>query len=299
MKILIAGSHGMIGSAVTPFLESCGHEVFRLVRSAPGNAEIQWNPEAAEIDIASLESFEAVINLASMRWPFRWTASVKEKLRLNRLATNGLLARSLSACAHKPRVLICASGVGYYPSSGDMILSEEGPVGTSFLARFDQEAEASTQAASAAGIRVVHLRIPTVMGGPTLQFVGFHAGNGQQWMSWVGRAELASIIEFVLRTETLCGPVNAVSPIPLRSAELATAASTALGQKPGGAMPALVARLVLGEMGEEFLLSSRRVQPTKLLAAGYHFRFPDLAEALRHEKDCAEAKQALKLARRN
>jgi uncharacterized protein (TIGR01777 family) len=285
MKILIAGSHGMIGSAVTCHLIECGHEVVRLVRREPGPDELWWDPDAGDIDIAGVEGFDAVINLATMRWPFRWTAKAKKMILQNRLATNGLLSKTLAACAYKPRVLVCASGVGYYPSSGDTVLTEDCPAGTSFLSRFDQEAEASTGSARASGIRVVHLRIPTVMGGPMLKMVGFQAGNGQQWMSWVGRDELAFIIEFVLRAETLCGPVNAVSPNPLRSAEFATVATQALEQKPGGMMPALVARLVFGEMGEEFILASRRVQPAKLIAAGYRFRFPELECALRHEKE--------------
>jgi NAD dependent epimerase/dehydratase family enzyme len=123
------------------------------------------------------------------------------------------------------------------------------------------------------------------MGGAMLKMAGFRAGDGQQWMSWIGRDELASIIEFALRAETLCGPVNAVSPNPLRNAEFAATATRALGLKPGGVMPGFVVRLVMGEMGEEFALSSRRAQPAKLLAAGYHFRFPKLEDALRHEKE--------------
>jgi len=289
MKILIAGSHGMVGSAVTRHLIECGHQVIRLVRHAPGPGEVWWDPDAGEIDTAGLEGFDGVVNLATVRWPFRWSAKAKKMILQNRLATNGLLAKSLAACAHKPRVVICASGVGYYRPSGEALLTEDGPAGTSFLSRFDQDAEASTASASAAGIRVVHLRIPWVMGGPALQFVGFQAGDGQQWNSWVGRDELASIIEFALSCESLSGPVNAVSPNPLRNAEFATLSTQALGQKPGGVMPVFILRLSMGEMGEEIFLASRRVQPAKLLAAGYRFRFPDLAEALRHEKDCLDA----------
>lgn len=173
--------------------------------------------------------------------------------------------------------------MGYYPSSGDAVLTENSPAGTSFLARLQQDGEAATAPASKAGIRVVHLRIPPVLGGAALQRVGFRAGDGQQWASWVGRDELASIIEFALTTEALTGPVNAVSPNPMRNAEFAKAASQALGQKPGGTMPAFLVRLVMGEMGEEFILASRRIQPAKLLAAGYQFRFPELEQALRHK----------------
>ena len=289
MKVLIAGSNGMIGSAVTRHLTDCGYEVIRLVRHTPGPGEVWWNPDAGEIDKARLDGFDGVVHLATMPWPMRWTAKTKQKIRANRLATNRLLAESLAACAHRPQVLICASGMGYYPSSGDAVLIENSPAGTSFLARLQQDGEAATAPASKAGIRVVHLRIPPVLGGAALQRVGFRAGDGQQWASWVGRDELASIIEFALTTEALTGPVNAVSPNPMRNAEFAKAASQALGQKPRGTMPAFLVRLVMGEMGEEFILASRRIQPAKLLAAGYQFRFPELEQALRHEMESMTA----------
>jgi uncharacterized protein (TIGR01777 family) len=284
MKVLIAGSHGMLGSVVSRHLTERGHQVVRLVRSEAGPDEVWWDPDAGKIDSPALEGFDAVVNLATVKWPFRWTGKAKKVMLQNRLATNSLLSRSLAACAHKPRLLICASGAAHYAPSGDTILTEDSPSGTSFLSQFDQQAEGSTTAASAAGIRVVHLRIPTVLGGPILQFIGFQAGDGQQWNSWVGRDELASIIEFVLATESLSGPVNAVSPKPLRNAEFATASTQALGLKPGGTMPVFILRLSMGEMGEEIFLNSRRVQPAKLLAAGYRFRFPELADCLRHEK---------------
>jgi uncharacterized protein (TIGR01777 family) len=215
----------------------------------------------------------------------RWTEKTKKKMRANRLVTNRLLAKSLAACKRKPEVLICASGMGYYPSSGDTTLIEDSPAGTSFIAALQRDGEAVTDPASEVGIRVVHLRIPPVLGGTALQRVGFQAGDGQQWVSWIGRDELASIIEFALMHPSLSGPVNAVSPNPLRNAEFAKVSTQALGQKPGGVMPAFIVRMVMGEMGEELVLASRRIQPAKLLAAGYAFRFPDLTDALRHEKE--------------
>jgi uncharacterized protein (TIGR01777 family) len=289
MKVLITGSNGMIGSAVTRHLTERGYEVIRLVRHTPDPGEVWWNPDAGEIDKACLDSFDGVVHLATMPWPMRWTAKTKQKIRANRLATNRLLAESLARCEHRPRVLICASGMGYYPSSGDTVLTENSPAGTSFLARLQQDGEAAAALASEAGIRVVHLRIPPVLGGPALQRGSIRAGNGQQWASWVGRDELASITEFALTTETLTGPVNAVSPNPMRNAEFATTAAKALGTKSRGSMPAFLVRLVMGEMGEEFLLASRRIQPAKLIAAGYRFRFPELEQALRHEMESMTA----------
>ena len=296
MKILIAGSHGMVGSAVTPYLVACGHQVVRLVRSTPDPSEVWWDPDAGKIDASGLEGFDGVVNLATMHWPFRWTRKAKEKLRANRVATYRLLAESLAACVNKPRVLVCASGIGVYPSSGDKILTEDTAPCSSFLSTVDRDGETATAVAEAAGIRVVQLRIPPVMGGHALQYAGFQAGDGQQWMSWIGRDELASIIEFALTNEHLNGPVNAVSPNPLRNAEFATTATRALRLKPGRVMPNFIVRLVMGEMGKEFALASRRVQPAKLLAAGYRFRFPDLADALRHERDCLNGDSASNVA---
>src|SRR5512133_1030756 len=105
MKILIAGSNGMIGSAVTPFLIECGYEVSRLVRRTPGTGEVWWNPDSGEIDSAGLEGFDGVVHLASMPWPMRWTAKAKQKIRANRLGTNSLLSETLARCKHKPQVL--------------------------------------------------------------------------------------------------------------------------------------------------------------------------------------------------
>ncbi len=283
MKVLIAGSNGMIGSAVTMYLVERGYEVVRLVRSAPKTGEIFWDPDAAKIDQDALEGFDGVVNLASMRWPMRWTASMKEKMLANRMATNGLLAKALSACKQKPGVLIAASGMGYYPSSGDRVLTEESSAGTKFLADFQKQGEAAAILATFAGIRVVNLRIPMVIGGSALEHAGFRAGDGMQWFSWVGRDELASIIEFTLTHKELSGPVNAVSPNPLRLTDFARISAETLGRKRTASIPLFIVRMIMGESGEEFILSSRRIEPEKLIEAGYPFRFPELAQALKHE----------------
>lgn len=285
MKVLIAGSHGMVGSVVTRHLTECGYQVFRLVRHTPGLCEVWWDPDAGQIDPTDLEGFDGVVHLATTPWPMRWTAKAKEKMRANRLGTNRLLAGSLAGCTHKPQVLICASGMGYYPSSGEEILTEDCPAGASFLAKLQADGEAATAPATQAGIRVVHLRIPPVLGGRALQQAAFQVGDGQQWVSWIDRDELASIIAFALTTETVSGPVNAVSPNPVRNAEFASISSKVLGQKRGVGMPTFVARLIMGEMGEELMLASRRIQPAKLLAAGYKFQYPQLEYALKHEQE--------------
>ena len=283
MKTLIAGSHGMIGSAVTRHLLQNGHQVIRLVRRQPGSGEVFWDPDTGQIDKASFEGFQAVVHLATMPWPMRWTPKAKQDLRANRLSTNHLLAESLAGCEHKPEVLICASGMGIYPSSGDQVLTEDSPLGTDFLARLQRDGEAATEPAKAAGIRVVNLRIPGVLGGAGLKRNIGRMGSGRQWTSWVARDELASIIEYVITNDAISGAVNPVSPNPVRNAEYSHALSRALGRKPGMPMPALLLRLMLGEMAGALILASRRIVPARLLSTGYSFRFPDLEGAIIHE----------------
>ncbi len=282
MRILISGSSGLVGSAAVPYLASQGHEVVRLVRRAPGAGEVQWDPDANTIDAAGLDGFDGVVHVASMPWAGRWTPEFKQRIRDNRMRTNCLLAETLAARKHKPQVFICASGQGIYPPSGDEVLTEDSPIGTDFLAQLQRDGEAATVPASAAGIRVVNLRIPSVVGGPGIRGGIGRAGNGQQWMSWVARDELPSIIEHVLMTDAVVGPVNPVSPNPLRNAEFMAIVNRVL-RKPGLPMPAFLIRLLLGEMGEAFILSSRRLVPRKLLATSYQFRFPELEVAVRHE----------------
>jgi uncharacterized protein (TIGR01777 family) len=288
MKILIAGSSGMIGSAVAAYLASRGHDVSRLVRQAPVAGEVHWDPDAGNIDAAGLEGLDGVVHLASMPWPMRWTPKTKKQLYANRIITNSLLANTLAVCQRKPQVLVCASGMGIYPASGDQILTEDSPLGTDFLARLQCDGEAATAPAAAAGIRVVNLRIPGVLGGASLKHNIGRIGSGRKWTSWVARDELAYIIEYVLITNTLAGPVNPTSPNPVRNAEMAAALSRAVGRKPGLPVPAFLLRLMLGEMAEALILASRRILPGKLLGAGYQFHFAELADALHHELAAVE-----------
>jgi uncharacterized protein (TIGR01777 family) len=283
MRILIAGSSGMIGSVVASFLANQGHEVVRLVRREPGAGEVHWDPDAGVIDSSGLEGFDGVVQLATMPWPMRWTAQSKQQMRDNRIGANGLLARTLAGVKRKPQVLVCASGMGIYPPSGDTVLTEESPLGTDFLAKLQCDGEAATALASAAGIRVVNLRIPAVLGGANLKRNMGRLGSGRQWSSWVSRDELACIVEHVLLTGTLVGPVNPVSPNPVRNAELSATASRVLGAKPGLPVPAFLLRLMMGEMADALVLASRRIEPRKLLASGYRFLYPKLEDAVRHE----------------
>lgn len=283
MKILIAGASGMIGSVAASYLASQGHEVLRLVRRNPGSGEIYWDPQEGHIDRSGLEGFDGVVHLASMAWPMRWTSRNKKKIYENRISTNSLLAEALVRCQRKPQVLICASGMGIYPDSGNQILTEDSPIGADFLAHLQYAGERAVTLAASAGIRVVNLRIPAVLGGERLRRNMGRIGSGRQWTSWIGLEELAYIIEYILISENLSGPVNPVSQSPVSNAEFTATLNRLLGRKPSMPIPALLLRIMLGEMAEALILASRRIIPRKLLDADYSFRFPDLETAIRYE----------------
>ena len=283
MKILMAGSSGMIGSVVTPYLMCQGHEVVRLVRHSPNSREISWDPDAGIIDPNDLEGFDGVINLATMPWPVRWTENAKLKIRNNRLATNGLLAEKLAKCKNKPQVLICSSGMGIYPTCGNQLITEDSALGTDFLAMLQRDGEAAALKAAEAGIRVVNLRTPAVLGGKALLRNMGRIGDGKQWSPWISRDELARIIHYILIHDAIAGAVNPVSPYQVTNEEFTATISKVLGRKPGLRLPAFFLRLMLGEMADALILASRRIEPRKLLAAGYQFRFLDLESAVRHE----------------
>jgi hypothetical protein len=286
VRVLIAGAGGLIGSAVARHLLAGGHDVQRLVRAAPGPGEVGWDPDGLTIDAARLEGFDAVIDLASAKWPPRWTASAKREIYDNRVRSYRLLAETLAGLERRPRVLVCASGMGIYPSSADEVLSEDSATGSDFLAGLQRDGEDATTPASTAGIRVVHLRIPTVVGGTNLAAMIRNLrpiGSGRQWWSWVALDEIPPIVEHVLVTDTLVGPVNVDSPNPVRNAEFVAALARVCGRRPGRAMPAILMRLAVGEMADALFLASRRMEPRKLLATGYRFHYPELEPGLRHQ----------------
>ena len=271
MKILIAGASGMIGSVVAPYLVSQGHEVIRLVRREPGTGEVFWDPDAGKIDAASLEGFDGVVHLATKPWPLPWTDEAKKLIYANRMKTNSLLAKTLASCNIKPGVLICSSGQGIYPSSGDQFLTEDSPLGTDFLARLQIDGEEATTPACTAGIRVVNLRTPSVLNSDVIRRNTAPLGSGKQWSPWVSRDELAHIIQYVLKTDTLVGPINPVNPHLVQNAEMAATVVRMLGCEPSQAVPDFVLRKMLGEMADALILASRRILPAKLLASGYKF----------------------------
>jgi len=294
MNILLTGSSGLIGQALIPVLTSGGHRVTCLVRFKPRGGEplVYWDPAGREIDAPKLEGSDAVVHLAGEPITGRWTAAKKRAIRDSRVSSTRLLCETLARLASRPRVFVAASASGYYGDRGDEVLREESEAGSSFLSQVCQEWERATTPALESGIRVVNLRIGFVLspaGGGLAKMLpafrmgaGGRIGSGKQYISWIGIDDLVQIILFAATTETLNGPVNAVAPHPVTNLVFTKTLGRVLGRPAIFPMPAFAVRIAFGEMGKELLLASARLEPARLLSAGYQFRFPELEGALRH-----------------
>jgi uncharacterized protein len=293
--ILITGATGLIGSRLAQALESAGHVVLRAVRREASSAsEVRWVPERAEIDAARLEGLDGVVHLAGANIAGqRWSDSYKQEIRESRVKGTRLIAETLANLTSKPRVFVCASAIGYYGDRGDEELTEDSPPGVGFLPDVCVAWEAACQAARDAGVRTVNARIGVVLsqeGGalksmllPFKLGVGGVVGSGRQYFSWMALDDIVSALKFVLDNDSLTGPVNLVSPRAVTNREFTKTLGTVLGRPTILPLPAFAARIALGEMADELLLASNRVLPTKLQGAGFHYAYPELESALRHE----------------
>ncbi len=248
------------------------------------------DPRDAQDWRAALENQEAVIHLAGEPvGPARWTAAKKRRIRDSRVLTTAALALAASQLPAPPRVLLQASGVGYYGDAGERVLAENAPQGDDFLARVAAEWEAAGNALTRLGVRVVQLRAGLVMdprGGalprlllPLRWGLGGRLGNGRQWVSWIDLEDLIRLAIFALESPQLRGPVNAVAPEPRRNAELISALARGLRRPAIFPVPPWLLRATLAE-GASLLLFSQRALPAAAQAAGFKFHYPGLEQAL-------------------
>jgi len=298
MKILVTGSTGLVGAALTDELKRAGHTVCRLVRPETNVAALQgshgfavkWDPATGELGAAAVGA-DAVVNLGGASIAEgRWTAERKRLLRTSRVDTTRALVTSLTKMAARPRVLVSASAIGYYGSRGDEELREDSSAGNDFLSAIAKEWEAEASKAEVLGIRVVIARFGVILakqGGafpkmarPFRFGVGGQIGPGRQWMSWVTLGDVVAILKFCLENGAARGAVNVVSPRPVRNAEFTSALAKALHRPALFPAPPFALRLALGEMADALLLSSQRVVPAQLEKLGYRFLDSDLQTAL-------------------
>ena len=289
-KILVSGSTGLIGTALLSALRTSGYEVTCLVRGGTsGKEQIGWDP-ARPLAPESVSGFDAVVHLAGESIVGRWTDAKKRRIRESRVQGTRNLAAALAAAPQRPQLLISASAIGYYGDRGEETLREDSSSGDGFLPEVCREWEEAAEPVAKAGIRSVQIRIGVVLsasGGalhamllPFRMGVGGKMGSGRQWMSWVNIDDLVGAVQHVIKCDMLRGPVNVVAPNPVRNAEFTKVLASVLSRPAIFPMPAFAARLVFGQMGDELLLASQRVEPAKLLTSGYFFKKSDLKTAL-------------------
>jgi uncharacterized protein len=293
VRILVSGSHGLVGTALIKALRADGHEISRLVRRAPSREdEIEWNPDRYSIAISRIEGFDAVYHLAGESIASgRWDDEKKKKIRESRIQGTKLLSDALANLYQPPKTLISASAIGYYGNRGDELLTESSPPGNDFLADVCVEWEQATDHARDKGLRIVNTRFGIILdkeGGalakmltPFRMGIGGRIGDGKQWMSWIALDDVISALQFVLANESINGPINFVAPNPVRNAEFTKALGKALSRPTLFPIPAFGVRLAFGEMADALLLTSQRVEPTRLTSSGYDFMHSQIDHALR------------------
>jgi uncharacterized protein len=298
MQVAITGASGLIGQQLVSSLRSDGHRVRPLARPASASQArrdpeaIDWDPVEGTVDRAELESVDAVVHLGAVGiGDRRLSETHKRAVRDSRIQGTETIARNLAGMDRPPGVLVAASAVGYYGDRGDEILTESSPPGSGFTAEVDLATEQATEAAQAAGIRVVLIRSGMVLsrsGGalrrmllPFQLGLGGWFGSGKQWWSYIALDDEVRAIRFVLDNEGIEGPVNLTTPEPATNREFTKALGRALRRPVLVPVPTIVPELMLGrDMAREMVLASRRVQPTVLEGAGYRFLYPDVDSAL-------------------
>jgi uncharacterized protein (TIGR01777 family) len=289
MRILVSGSHGLVGKALIPSLTSDGHEVVRLVRGKPsGAAEIEWHPNEGRIDAAALEGLDAVVHLAGESIASgRWSDEKKRAIRDSRVKGTALLSDALARLTRPPSAFVSASAIGYYGNRGDELLTETSAPGKDFLSGVCVEWEQATRPAVEKGIRTVHARFGIILDAkegalakmltPFRMGIGGRIGDGKQWMSWIDIEDVVNGLKFLIES-SVSGPVNFVAPNPVTNAEFTKTLGRVLSKPTLFPVPAFGARLAFGEMADALLLSSQRVKPGVL----QDFAYPTLHSALRH-----------------
>lgn len=298
MTWVVSGASGLVGGALVRDLAADGIPVRKLVRGDPHDVhtpDIAWSPADRRLDGTALGGSDAIVNLAGENiGGERWNEARKKVFWDSRIDGTRLIVEAIAALepSARPAVLINASAVGFYGSRGEERIDESSAPGTGYLSELCQAWEAEAMRATEHGVRVVLVRIGTVLdasGGalakmlpPFRMGVGGAQGKGTQYQPWITLADVVRVIRFVAREESIRGPVNAVAPEPTRNAEFARALGRALGRPAVIRTPAFAMYALFGrELVDQLVLSGADVRPRVLSEAGFTWHHPTLEPALR------------------
>lgn len=301
MRILLTGGTGLLGRPLSAALARYGHQVTVLTRSrlreggqAESGAEainyVQWSPDQPSRDWEqALDGTHIVINLVGESiGGKRWSEAQKQKLYDTRVLTTRKLVEAFGRMTQRPRLLLSGSGVNFYGSRGDELLTEASQPGDDFLSRLCIDWEQAANDAARDGTRVIIVRTSLVLareGGALQQiaqpfkfFVGGPVGSGRQYMSWIHRSDWIALVMWLI-TQDHDGAFNATSPHPVMNETFSAALGRAMRRPSLVPAPAFALRLIAGEMADTLLLSSQRAVPARALEHGFDFNYPTIERA--------------------
>lgn len=297
MKVLIFGGTGFVGRNLIEELEDNQYQVFVVTRNREKYLEslankvqlLEWDTVSSLSSIDKLPEMDIVINLAGESLAEkRWTSSVKEEIKDSRVRTNRAIVTAINNSVIEPELLISASAVDYYGPRQDEKITEKEKAGDSFLARVCRAWEEEAYKVQNESTRVVTTRFGVVLGEegalqrmvlPFKLYVGGPVGRGEQWLSWIHIQDLVKMIRFIMENQDLTGPVNAVSPDPVRMKDFSKTLGNVLNKPSWLPVPEFMLKIVLGQMSE-VLLQGQRVYPEKISHTEFEFNFPEVKSAL-------------------
>ena len=304
MRVVVTGATGFIGSALVPALRARGDAVTVLSRDGERAKRVLGDVDAVTADLETpgrwseaLAGADSIVHLAGEPVAAkRWDARQKQVIRDSRVEATRVLVEAIErlAIAERPRSLIAASGVDYYPYALDKAefdddeVTEDDPPGESFLARVCRDWEREAMAAANIGVRVATMRTGLVIGAgggalarmtPAFRmFVGGKLGSGRQWVSWIHLDDAVGAYLAATADERYRGPINLVTD-SVRNTDFSRALGAALGRPSWLRVPKLAVKLAAGELAEA-ILHGRRVVPKRLRELGFVWRQPELGAAL-------------------
>lgn len=289
MHVLITGGSGFIGRALCHRLLQVGHTLSVVTRHPERTAKLLPAVRVLN-DIGEAFDVEAVVNLAGEPlMEGRWNTRRKQLIRESRLETTRRLVTWMATQVVRPRVLVSGSAVGYYGPRDDTPLDESATAGDDFASQLCRDWETEALEAEVLGVRVCRLRTGIVLGAdggalakllpPFKLGLGGPIGDGRQWLSWIHRADLVCLIEWLLGNDAAGGAYNGTAPKPVIQREFAQTLGRVLHRPARLSTPAFAMKLMFGEMSD-LLLTGQRVLPTHATTEGFTFQYPELEGAL-------------------
>ena len=300
MKVAVTGATGFVGTGLVERLQAEGHEVVVLARNPAKASQLFPKAKFPQVEIVGytptqagdwqscLASCDGVVNLAGAPIAERWTPEYKQEILSSRQVGTRTLVEGIQQSQPRPQVLVNASAIGFYGASETATFDESSPAGSDFLAEVCQAWEAEAQRATAAGVRVVILRIGSVLGlggaiakmlTPFKLFAGGPIGTGKQWFSWIHREDLIGLIVYALTQPSMSGVYNATAPEPVRMEGFCQTLGQVMNRPSWLPVPGFVLEVLLGD-GAQVVLEGQQVLPKRTQASGFQYRYPTLKDAL-------------------